>query len=432
MPHGDELTNRHYAVVVDAARTRMLAVLRNGGWGLPTWESAGRMRWNDAGPVNDALRSLLGLDAVTLRPLLARRDGAVGTWAHELEPRDAAWEPAAHAHWVEPSRFADPVENELVERVFAFDRDRPPWARAAWYDEVDAWIDARLEELGRSRSGPSRQVHAWAISSVLRVPTDAGDVYFKAVPPLFGHEPALTAELGRRHPGRVTSTLAVDVERRWLLMDDLGGTELAEVADPAAWEDALRSYAELQLAWVEDADRLLQLGCRDRGLDALAAEIEPTLADPLLTELPRGLSAEEQMRLPALSARLAEAVERLRAFEIPPTLEHGDLHSGNVRARPDGPVFHDWTDGCLSVPFFSLVPFLEGDRFGGDRLRDAYLEPWSALLSGGRIGEAYELAQELGRFHLAVSYRWIAHAAGPHQRWELGAAFPEFIRGLVG
>src|SRR5215208_4619157 len=245
VPKDDDLENRHYAVVVDAERALVLAVRRNGGWALPTWESAGLVRWNDAGPVNDGVRSLLGLDAVTLRPLLARREGAVGTWAHELEPRDAGWEPGADAQWVEPTQVAvDALEGELVESVFAFDRDRPPWARAAWYDEVETWIDARLEELRRSRSGPARQVHAWAISSVLRVPTDAGDVYFKAVPPLFGHEPALTAELGRRHPGRVTSTLAVDVERRWLLMDDLGGTELAEVSDPVAWEEALRSYAE--------------------------------------------------------------------------------------------------------------------------------------------------------------------------------------------
>src|SRR5215211_6850359 len=263
---------------------------------------------------------------------------------------------------------------------------------------------------------------ALPISSVLEVPTDAGDVYFKAVPPLFGHEPKLTAELGRRHPGRVTSVLAVDVERHWLLMDDLGGTELGDVSDPAAWENALRSYAELQLAWVGDADRLIELGCRDRRLDALAAEIEPTLADPLLTELPRGLSEEELSQLPALSARLAEAVARLRALEIPSTLEHGDLHAGNVRVRVGGPVFHDWTDGCLSVPFFSLVPFLEHDPFGGDRLRDAYLEPWSSLLPADRLREAYVLAGTLGRFHLAVSYRWIAHAAGRHQRWELGAA----------
>jgi len=431
VPEGDDLTNRHYAVVVDAQRARVLAVRRNGGWALATWESRGRVRWNDAGPVNDAARSLLGLEAVTLRPLLARREGTKGTWAHELEPRDANWEPAAGARWEEPASFPNPAELELVERAFAFTDDRPAWARAAWYDDVDTWIDSRLEELGRSRSGAARQLHAWAISSVLRVPTDAGDVYFKAVPPLFGHEPTLTAALGRRHRGRVTCTLARDEERRWLLMDDLGGTPLAEVSDCAAWEEALRSYAELQLAWVGDEERLLGLGCRDRRLDALAADIEPTLAEPLLTELPGALSADELRELPALSARLAEAVERLRALEIPPTLEHGDLHPGNVRVRPGGPVFHDWTDGCLSVPLFSLAPFLENNPFGGHRLRDAYLEPWSALLSVDRVQEACELAEELGRFHVAVSYRWIAHAAGPHQRWELGMVFPQLIRALL-
>jgi hypothetical protein len=84
------------------------------------------------------------------------------------------------------------------------------------------------------------------------------------------------------------------------------------------------------------------------------------------------------------------------------------------------------------LPFFSLVPFLERAPFGGDRLRDAYLEPWSALVPPGRLQEACELAQELGGFHLAVSYRRIAHATEPRQRWELGAAFPALIRGPLG
>jgi hypothetical protein len=47
------------------------------------------------------------------------------------------------------------------------------------------------------------------------------------------------------------------------------------------------------------------------------------------------------------------------------------------------------------------------------------------------LRKAAELSQELGRFHLAVSYRWIAEATAPAQRWELGPAFPQLIRGLL-
>jgi hypothetical protein len=240
-----ELRNRHFAVVVDAERRRVLVVRDGDGWALPSWKSTGRVRWNDAGPVNEAVRSLLDLDAVTLRPLLARREEDEGVWAHELEPRNPAWKPPSFARWAERTEIDDPVERALLDEGGG--EPGSPWSCAAWYAEADEWIDARLEEIGRPRTGETRQVHAWAISSVLRVPTDGGDVYFKAVPPLFAREPALTLELGQRHPGRVTTVLAVDLERRWLLMDDVGGTELDTIADPAVWEDALRVYAELQL-----------------------------------------------------------------------------------------------------------------------------------------------------------------------------------------
>jgi hypothetical protein len=132
--------------------------------------------------------------------------------------------------------------------------------------------------------------------------------------------------------------------------------------------------------------------------------------------------------LPALEEQLRDAVARLSVFDVPATLEHGDLHPDSVRIRPDGPVFYDWTDGCVSVPAFTLVPLLERDPFGDDRLRDAYLEPWGERLPR----EAFDLSQYLGRFHIAVSYRWIAHATAPRQRWELGSAFPELVRGLLG
>jgi hypothetical protein len=143
----------------------------------------------------------------------------------------------------------------------------------------------------------------WAISSVLRVPTSEGDVYFKAVPPLFDHEPALTSALARRHPGRITTVLATARERRWMLMEDVGGKELGEMADGAAWEEAVGAYARLQLEWIDGVDALRALGCADRTLEVLESEIDETLADPLLVELPRGLNPEEVEALPDVAAR---------------------------------------------------------------------------------------------------------------------------------
>jgi hypothetical protein len=95
-------------------------------------------------------------------------------------------------------------------------------------------------------------------------------------------------------------------------------------------------------------------------------------------------------------------------------------------------VFYDWTDGCVSVPLFSLGPFLERvDPPERPRLRDAYLEPWTEHLPRARLTEAVELAGFLCLLHLAVSYRGIARATEERQRWQVGPAFPAYVRELL-
>jgi hypothetical protein len=428
----DELRNRFYALVTDG-EGRLLVV----DGSLPTWETTGPVKWNDAGMVNAALRERFGVEAVTLRPLRGERgDDGSAVWAYELAARG----PPRAGRWIDGlgiGALPDGEQRALAAAVLAgADRDdelRPPWSRPGWYDEVVSWIDERLDAAARLRTDAPAQVHTWAISSVLRVPTSGGDVYFKAVPPLFGHEPALTSALARRHPGRVTTVLATDDARRWMLMEDVGGAELRVLADTASWEAAVRAYARLQLAWIDDVDELFRLGCPDRTLDVLEREIDETLADPLLVELPRGLTVEEVDALPGIAERLRESCARLRALELPPTLEHGDLHPGNVRVRDGGPLFYDWTDGAVSVPFFTLTQFFDvaEEPPEPDRIRAAYLEPWRPHVGVDRPERALDLAEYVALFHLATAYRRIVQATEASQRWELGRVFPYFVRKLV-
>jgi hypothetical protein len=427
-----ELRNRFYALVTDG-EGRLLVL----DGSLPTWETTGPVQWNDAGAVNAALHERFGIEAITLRPVFGeRREDGRAVWAYELHarrhPPSGRWVDALGA-----AALGDPQQRRLAREVLdggrRDDELRPPWTRPGWYDDALNWIDERLEAAGRSRTSTAEQVHTWAISSVLRVPTPAGDVYFKAVPRLFRHEPALTEALARRHPGRVTTVLAAEPDRRWMLMEDVGGTELSHVSDVQAWEEAVRAYAGLQLEWLGDVDELSALGCPDRTLDVLEGEIDETLAEPLLVELPRGLSAEEVEALPEVGARVRAECARLRTFGLPPTLEHGDLHPGNVRIRDGGPVFYDWTDGAVSVPFFTLTQFLDLGEGApdSDRIRAAYLDPWRDIAGIEDLGAALELAEYVGLFHLATAYRRILRSTEPSQRWELGRMLPYFVRKLT-
>ena len=58
----------------------------------------------------------------------------------------------------------------------------PPlgWVRPEWLAEATAWIASRLEERGLERTGGIEQPHVRWWSTVLRIPTGGGTLWFKA------------------------------------------------------------------------------------------------------------------------------------------------------------------------------------------------------------------------------------------------------------
>lgn len=88
------------------------------------------------------------------------------------------------------------------------DRTQQPWRQPGWLDQVNAWIQDTLQEKGIRLTGPTEQYHLRPWSTVLRVPTSQGDVYFKAPAPVLVHEAALTQALSQWRPDCILSPLA--------------------------------------------------------------------------------------------------------------------------------------------------------------------------------------------------------------------------------
>jgi len=177
---------------------------------------------------------------------------------------------------------------------------RPAWSQPGWHEEVEEWVGAPLE-----------QIRLWPLSAVL----GNNDVVFKAVFPLFNHEPAITEALG------VPRVLRSDHERGWMLMERLDGEE---VEDHAA---ALRELARVHREWASRVDEALALGAHDR-------------------------------RAPSA---------------LPHTLIHGDFHPGNVL----GTTIIDWSDAAIANPLFDVNHYLlNRDASQRGPLLDAYAEAW--------------------------------------------------------
>ena len=103
-----------------------------------------------------------------------------------------------------------------------------PWTSPEWLSEATAWIRERADV-----AGDIEQPHVRWWSTVLRVPTTDGDLYFKAVSAIHVFEAALTGLLAELQPRRVPELVAMDAKRGWMLMRD-GGTRLRELVDDSA------------------------------------------------------------------------------------------------------------------------------------------------------------------------------------------------------
>jgi len=132
------------------------------------------------------------------------------------------------------------------------------WMDARWLAGVEGWVDRQLEKLGLQSTGAVEQPHVRPWSTVLRMPTTGGDVWFKANIPLLAYEAAVVGLLAARRPDFVPGLLATDVERGWMLMAD-GGERLREIVererDLSRWLDVLPLYGRLQIDMAEDQRR---------------------------------------------------------------------------------------------------------------------------------------------------------------------------------
>ena len=285
------------------------------------------------------------------------------------------------------------------------------WLDPEWRAGADGWIGEQLGGLGLEPVAAFDQVHDRPWSTVIRVQTQVGNVFFKAVAPPLRHEAALTELLGSRRPDCIPPPLAIDRERGWMLMEDGGHTlrELIAVErNLGRWADVLPLYASVQVDLTGDAAELLAIGVPDLRLEVLPAKVEAILDE--IVDLPD----DERRRLVGSLPWVREACEELAAAGIPETIQHDDLHDAQVFVRDGRYRLLDWGDACVSHPFFSLAVTLDGVISWGvddveeseptEPFRDAYLEPFRGRTASDLVALS-TIARRLGWLCRAVNSR---------------------------
>jgi hypothetical protein len=257
--------------------------------------------------------------------------------------------------------------------------DGNDWLDPAWRAGAQAWATQRLAALGRPVNGPIEQtrVRPWSVS--LRLPTASGAFWFKAN--TFGcrYEAALASALAWWAPAAVLVPVAVDADRGWLLTADAGPTLRETSPGLDDWAAMLAGYARLQRTLAPRAGEMVALGVPDRRPAALPGLLAGLLDDPAVRA---ALGAERLAAVSAVAPAYADWCAELAADGLGVSLQHDDLHDGNVFA---GGRFFDWGDASVAHPFGTLLVALSSARhaFGLRpgapellRLRDAYLSGW--------------------------------------------------------
>src|SRR5688572_6257060 len=156
------------------------------------------------------------------------------------------------------------------------------WQDQAWQKEAHEWIRAQAQHQSIEINGEIEQPHIYPWSTVLRVPTNEGTLFFKATAAETVYEAALTHALAAWYPDCMPELLAVDTARGWMLMRDGGEPLRASIRpaqDIAPWRPVIVRYAEVQIGLAEHITEVLSLRLPDHRLSVLPSLYTQLLAD---------------------------------------------------------------------------------------------------------------------------------------------------------
>ena len=317
----------------------------------------------------------------------------------------------------------------MIERETETARSR--WLDPDWRATALAWVEGELGRRGMRITGKVEQPHLRPWSTVMSVPTDAGLTWFKASGPGNAYEAGLLDALVRWRTPSVLEPFAVDADRGWLLLPD-GGTRLRDLLDGGPglhhWARILGEWAAIQRELAPRAAALIELGVPDLRPAAMPAQLDTLIEDPATD-----LSEPDRARLRELLPTYAGWCAELESVGIEPSLQHDDLHDGNVfvdaTAVAADRIF-DWGDSGVAHPFGSLLVTFRsiahrglGDGAGETRaftrLRDAYLEAWTGEHSAAELRASVPLAMRIAIVGRALSWKRALTGIPPrdHGEW---------------
>jgi len=295
-------------------------------------------------------------------------------------------------------------EQEAVTSILAGEKNaHGPFSRLGWIGEAMEWMRA---EAGHSAAftGEIRQYNASASFALIRLTKQDGPAWWlKATGDPNVHEFRVTKILAELCPEFLPRRIAEREDWNAWLMEDAGHP--LDSWNLPALEQAVLSMATLQKRTVGWGNAFLAAGAFDQRISTLRAHLGELL-DYLYGAMAKQTSTKvpqiEKRRLWEMASVLQDACCRMEELEIPDTLIHNDINSGNILFQGTQCVFIDWCEVGVGNPFFSFQ-YLSNLQPGGNdnwtpRLREVYRRSWRGLLTESQIERAFALTPLLAIF----------------------------------
>ena len=396
--------------------------------------------------IDDALRSELGLVVPILESYPrwdTAGDGDVVPTLATTEAPSRSWKPPNGLFFGQlPDAIvgvADPLQPRAADWLSQLRTGaappplRPRWSRPRWMGRAGAWMASAAFAAGRPLVGEPRPFYLRGISALLRAPTEDGDLYLKAVFPPFHAEPAITRWLAGHAPGSVPDVLGIDEDEGWLLMADVDGTLVGELAGadrPAGLAAGARTIVALQQSIAGEVERLAALGAPRRPLDEVPLLLDGALGPDGLSIRNTKITTKRRRRA---VATVTTAIDRVSDLGFPDTIVHGDFHPGNAFVGREAVVIIDWSDAAVGNPLVDLatwVAWSQDHPAENEVALDAWVDAWSETVDARVLRRRVDDILIVGDAYQVISYDGIIRALEPAMRYTMGTGGGSWLERL--
>lgn len=278
-------------------------------------------------------------------------------------------------------------------------------------EKIHGWTIQSLLEKEYEILSEFENIQETAWSSVSRVLTTSGYIYIKQTPSLLALEPTIIKILHDKLQANVPVIIDVNKKLNIFLMRDAGKAfyhfnqsenRIGLICN------AITSYKHIQNKSIPFVNDLIKLGVPDWRIKNLP-ELYKKLIDQEEVLLEDGFPENNLNKLSLNLDKCISLCKELNEFQIPETLDHCDIHGGNILIDEQSRVITiiDWGETVITHPFFSLSFFLRGlvkyYSFQESELWDALFAN-EVITNKKTLSTLVELAKKLEPIYSALAF----------------------------